>query len=136
MVGLAQGAHDLALKYLHERRQFGQRIADFQGVQFQYAEVSLYLFCYFDFQLATQIEASRLLVYNAAAMRKEVEKEAELREEFVKVASMAKLHASRTAQTVTSACVDLLGGAGFTTDFLAEKFYRDSKIGTIYEGTS
>lgn len=87
-------------------------------------------------QLATEIEASRLLVYNAARLKSDVEQDPNLKNEFVKMASMAKLHSSRTAQIVSSACVDLLGGAGFTTAYLAEKFYRDAKIGSIYEGTS
>lgn len=69
-------------------------------------------------------------------MKSDAERDLSLVPEFVKIAAMAKLHASRTAQTVASACIDMMGGAGFTTDFLAEKFYRDSKIGTIYEGTS
>ena len=117
MVGTAQGALDHTLAYVQEREQFGQPIAAFQGVQFQLAE------------LATDIEASRLLVYNAARLK-------DAGEDFVIPAAMAKLHSSRTAQRVTSMCIDLYGGYGFTREYPVEKFYRDSKIGTIYEGTT
>jgi len=117
MVGLAQGAFDAAMPYLHQRKQFGARIADFQGMQFQYARAR------------TDIEAARLLVYNAARL-----KEAGM--PFVQEAAMAKLYASETAASVSSQCIDWLGGVGFTKAFVAEKFYRDAKIGTIYEGTS
>lgn len=117
MVGLAQGAFDYALSYMCERRQFGTPIADFQGVQFQYARAQM------------EIEAARVLVYNAARLK-------ESGKPFVQEAAMAKLKASEVAQSVASQCIDWLGGVGFTKEFLAEKFYRDSKIGTIYEGTS
>ncbi len=117
MVGTAQGALDHTLAYVQEREQFGQPIAAFQGVQFQLAE------------LATDIEASRLLVYNAARLK-------DAGEDFLIPAAMAKLHSSRTAQRVTSMCIDLYGGYGFTREYPVEKFYRDSKIGTIYEGTT
>ncbi|HET9947536.1 MAG TPA: acyl-CoA dehydrogenase [Longimicrobiales bacterium] len=117
MVGLAQGALDHTLRYAGERRQFGQPIQSFQGVQFQLAD------------LATQIEAARLLVYNAARLKT-------AGEAFLAPAAMAKLFASETAQRVASACIDLHGGYGFTTDYPVEKLYRDAKIGTIYEGTS
>ncbi len=117
MVGTAQGALDHTLRYVREREQFGRPIGKFQGVQFQLAEV------------ATDLEASRLLVYNAARLR-------DSGEDFVVPAAMAKLHSSRMAQRVTSLCIDLHGGYGFTREYPVEKFFRDSKIGTIYEGTT
>lgn len=117
MVGLAQGALDHTLRYVQEREQFGRPIADFQAVQFQLAE------------MATDIEAARLLVYNAARLK-------DAGEDFLMPAAMAKLFASRTAQEVSSLCVDLHGGYGFTREYPVEKLYRDSKIGTIYEGTT
>ncbi|KAI0223992.1 hypothetical protein L0F63_001083 [Massospora cicadina] len=117
MVGLAQGVFDLTLPYLFERKQFGDKIGNFQGMQHQYA------------QAATEIEASRLLTYNAARLRDE-------NQSFVYQATMAKLYASQTAQKVSSQCIDWMGGVGFTREYPIEKFYRDSKIGTIYEGTS
>ena len=117
MIGLAQGAIDHTKRYLKEREQFGKPITDFQGVQFQLAEA------------ATELEASRLLVYNAARLKDQDE-------DFLVPAAMAKLHSSRMAQRVTSLCVDLFGGYGFTTEYPIEKLYRDSKIGTIYEGTT
>ena len=117
MVGLAQGAFDAAMVYMGERKQFGQPINSFQGLQFQYA------------QLATEIEAARLLVYNAARL-----KDAGL--PFLKQAAMAKLYTSQIAEKVASKCVEFHGGVGFTKEFPAEKFYRDAKIGSIYEGTS
>ncbi len=117
MVGLAQGALDHTLRYVQERAQFGRPIGEFQGVQFQIAE------------MATDIEASRLLVYNAARL-----KDAE--EDFLMAAAQAKLFASEVAQRVASTCIDLHGGYGFTKEYPVEKYYRDAKIGTIYEGTS
>ena len=117
MVGTAQGALDHTLRYVREREQFGRAIGDFQGVQFQLADA------------ATELEASRLLVYNAARLK-------DAGEDFLVPAAMAKLHSSRMAQKVTSLCIDLYGGYGFTTEYPVEKFYRDSKIGTIYEGTT
>jgi len=117
MIGLAQGALDHTVKYVQEREQFGRSIGSFQAVQFQLAE------------MATEIEAARLLVYNAARLKKEGEP-------FVVNAAMAKLHASEMAQKVASMCIDLHGGYGFTTEYPVEKLYRDAKIGTIYEGTS
>lgn len=117
MIGIAQGAFDAALAYLHEREQFGKKIADFQGVQFQYA------------RLATEIEAARLLVYNAARL-----KDAKL--PFVKQAAMAKLYASEVAERSASLSLEFFGGVGFTREYPAEKYYRDAKIGKIYEGTS
>lgn len=117
MIGLAQGAIDAAMKYMIDRKQFGKRLVDFQGMQFQFA------------QLATEVEAARLLVYNAARL-----KDAGL--PFLKEAAMAKLYTSQVAERVASKCVEFHGGVGFTTEFPAEKFYRDAKIGSIYEGTS
>ena len=117
MVGLAQGALDRTLPYLHERKQFGARIADFQGVQHQIA------------QLATELEAARLLVYNAARLK-------ESGAPLVQEAAMAKLYSSQVAERVASKCVELLGGVGFTRSYGVEKLYRDAKIGAIYEGTS
>jgi alkylation response protein AidB-like acyl-CoA dehydrogenase len=117
MLGLAQGAHDAALKYVKEREQFGKSLASFQGVQFQIG------------QMATDIEAARLMVYNAARL-----KDAGL--EFVKEAAMAKHFASKVAEEVASLAVELHGGYGFIKEFPVEKFYRDAKIGKIYEGTT
>jgi alkylation response protein AidB-like acyl-CoA dehydrogenase len=117
MLGIAQGAFDYAMGYIQERKQFGRAIAEFQGVQFQYA------------RMAMEIEAARLLVYNAARL-----KDAGL--PFLKEAAMAKLAASEVAERSASLAVELLGGAGFTKDYPVEKFYRDAKIGKIYEGTS
>ncbi len=117
MVGLAQGALDHTVKYVKEREQFGQPIAEFQGVQFQLA------------QMATQIEAARLMVYNAARLK-------DAGKDFVNPAAMAKLFSAQIAQEVASAAVDLFGGYGFTREYPVEKLYRDAKIGSIYEGTS
>ncbi|ANB12204.1 acyl-CoA dehydrogenase, mitochondrial precursor [Sugiyamaella lignohabitans] len=118
MTGLAQGAFNRATDYIfNDRKQFNKLIGEFQGVQFQVA------------QAATDIEASRLLLYNAARLKEEGKP-------FVKEAAMAKLYASQMAQRVSSAAVDWMGGVGFTREDILEKFYRDSKIGTIYEGTT
>ena len=117
MCGLARGAWEYAAKYAQERKQFGKSISDFQGIQFQLA------------QMATEIEAARLMVYNAARM-----KDAGMN--FVKEAAMAKLFCSQVAERVTSLCVEIYGGYGFTKDYPVEKYWRDSKIGKIYEGTS
>ena len=117
MVGLAQGALDAALNYTKERVQFGKAIADFQGVQFILA------------QAATDLEAARLMVYNAARAK-------DAGVNFIKQAAMAKLMASKVAQRVSSEMLDLFGGYGFTKEYPIEKLYRDSKIGTIYEGTT
>lgn len=117
MVGIARGALEAALSYTAEREQFGKPINQFQGVQFQLAE------------MATQLEAARLLVYNAARM-----KDAGL--SFVKEAAIAKLYSSRAAERISSLAIELYGGYGFVTDYPVEKFWRDSKIGAIYEGTS
>jgi butyryl-CoA dehydrogenase len=117
MIGNAQGALDAAVAYLKERKQFGKALAEFQGIQFQVA------------QAATELEAARLMVYNATRM-----KEAGL--DIAVTGAMAKLYASQVCQQVTSLAVELLGGAGYTKDYPVEKFYRDAKIGAIYEGTS
>ena len=117
MLGLAEGAFDYALRYIHEREQFGKPIADFQGVQFQYA------------RMAMEIEAARLLVYEAARLK-------DAGKDFVKQAAMAKLFASEVAERSASLAIELLGGVGFTRDYPVEKLYRDAKIGKIYEGTS
>lgn len=117
MLGLAQGALDHTTRYVQEREQFGRRIGDFQGVQFQLA------------QMRTELEAVRLMVYNAARL-----KDAGL--PFIPEAAMAKLFSSQVAQRIASTCIDLYGGYGFTKEYPVEKLYRDSKIGTIYEGTS
>ncbi len=117
MLGIAQGAFDAALAYVQERRQFGKAIADFQAVQFQLARA------------ATEIEAARLLVYNAARLK-------DGGQAFVREAAMAKLYASEVAERTASLAVDLYGGVGFTKEYPAEKYYRDAKIGKIYEGTS
>ncbi len=117
MLGLAQGAFDGALKYSKEREQFGKPLADFQGLQFQMSE------------MATEIEASRLMVYNAARL-----KDAGL--PFVKEAAMAKYFVSEVAERVASKALEVYGGYGFIKEFPAEKFYRDAKIGKLYEGTS
>jgi len=105
------------VKYVQEREQFGRPIGQFQGVQFQLAE------------MATQIEAARLLVYNAARLK-------DSGEDFLMQAAQAKLYSSEIAQKVASKCIDLYGGYGFTREYPVEKYYRDAKIGTIYEGTS
>jgi butyryl-CoA dehydrogenase/short/branched chain acyl-CoA dehydrogenase len=117
MTGLAQGALDQAIAYAKQRKQFGKPIADFQGVQFDLAE------------MATDVEASRLLVYNGARLR-------DAGMPFVTEAAMAKYFASQVAETVASRAVETFGGVGFTKDYPVEKFYRDAKIGRIYEGTS
>src|SRR5438067_7862083 len=117
MCGVARGAWEYAAKYAQERKQFGKAIADFQAVQFQLA------------QMATEIEAARLMVYNAARM-----KDAGMN--FVKEAAMTKLFCSQVAEHVTSLAVEIYGGYGFTKDYPVEKYFRDAKIGKIYEGTS
>lgn len=117
MAGVARGAWEYACHYAKERKQFGKTISDFQSIQFQLA------------QMATEIEAARLMVYNAARM-----KDAGMN--FVKEAAMAKLFSSQVAERVTSLAVEIYGGYGFTKDYPVEKYWRDSKIGKIYEGTS
>jgi alkylation response protein AidB-like acyl-CoA dehydrogenase len=117
MVGVARGAWEYAAKYSQERKQFGKAIAEYQGIQFQIA------------QMATEIEAARLMVYNAARM-----KDAAM--PFVREAAMAKLFSSQVAERVTSLAIEIYGGYGFTKDYPVEKYWRDAKIGKIYEGTS
>jgi len=117
MIGLTQGALDHAVAYTKERKQFGKAIADFQGVQFQLG------------QAATELEAARLLVYNAARLR-------DARRPFLKEAAMCKLFSSQVAERVTSLAVQLYGGYGYVKDYPVEKLFRDAKIGQIYEGTS
>ena len=117
MAGVARGAWEYAARYAQERKQFGKSIADFQGIQFQLA------------QMATEIEAARMMVYNSARM-----KDAGMN--FVKEAAMTKLFCSQVAERVTSLAVEIYGGYGFTKDYPVEKYFRDSKIGKIYEGTS
>lgn len=117
MVGLARGAFEFAMPYIMQRQQFGQPVASFQGMQFQYARAAM------------EIETARLLVYEAALLKQNGM-------DFVKSAAMAKLHASEVANRVSTSCIEWLGGVGFTKEYQAEKFYRDSIIGKIYEGTS
>src|ERR687893_3175112 len=117
MIGIARGALEHALRYTTERQQFGNAINQFQGVQFQLAE------------MATELEAARLMVYNAARM-----KDAGIN--FVKEAAMAKLYSSRVAERGSSQAIELYGGYGYVKDYPVEKYWRDSKIGAIYEGTS
>ena len=118
MSGLAMGAFEKATGYcFNDRKQFGQYIGDFQGMQFQFA------------QAAVEIEASRLLIYNAARLK-------EKGVPFTKEAAYAKLYASQVAGNVASKAVEWVGGVGFTREETLEKFYRDAKIGAIYEGTS
>ena len=117
MIGVAGGALAAAVAYVKERQQFGRPLADFQAIQFQLAQV------------ATELEAARLMVYNAARLR-------DAGQDIVKEGAMAKLFSSQVCERVTSLCVELFGGYGYTKDFPVEKFYRDAKIGTIYEGTS
>jgi alkylation response protein AidB-like acyl-CoA dehydrogenase len=117
MVGVAQGALEGAVSYARERKQFGQPIANYQGVQFEIA------------RMATDLEAARLLVYNAARLRM-------AGRPFAKEAAMAKFFASEMAERVCSQSLEIYGGYGYTKEFPAEKYYRDAKIGKIYEGTS
>src|SRR5574338_556573 len=117
MVGVARGALDAATAYVKERKQFGKAIAEFQGVQFQLA------------QMATALEAVRIMVYNAARLK-------DAGQPFAQEAAMAKLFSSQTADRITSHCLELFGGYGYSKEYPVEKYYRDAKIGTIYEGTS
>jgi alkylation response protein AidB-like acyl-CoA dehydrogenase len=117
MVGIAQGAYDAALFYIKGREQFGQSIARFQGVQFQVSEMRV------------QLEAARVLVYNAARLK-------DAGQEFLKEAAIAKYFASKATEQICSTAIDLFGGNGFTKEYPVEKYYRDAKIGQIYEGTS
>jgi butyryl-CoA dehydrogenase len=117
MIGVAQGALGAAMAYLKERKQFNKPLSEFQGIQFQVA------------QAATETEAARLMVYNAARLK-------EAGEDIAVAGAMAKLLSSQVAEKVTSLSLELFGGYGYTKDYPAEKFYRDAKIGKIYEGTS
>src|SRR5689334_13072364 len=117
MVGLAQGALDHTVAYTRERKQFGKAIAEFQAVKHQIARA------------AADLEAARLLVYNAARLR-------DAGQPFLTEAAMAKLFSSETAERVASLAVNLHGGNGFVKEYPVEKLYRDAKIGQIYEGTS
>jgi short/branched chain acyl-CoA dehydrogenase len=117
MIGIARGALEYAIAYSKERRQFGKPISEFQGVQFQIA------------QAATQLEAARLMVYNAARLK-------DAGKPFLREAAMAKLFSSEVCEHVTSLAVEIFGGNGYTKEYPVEKFWRDSKIGKIYEGTS
>ncbi len=117
MIGIAQGAYEAALGYVQGREQFGKSLSSFQGIQFQLAE------------MRTELEAAKLMVYNAARLK-------DSKQDFIKEAAMAKLFASQAAEKITSMAIDLYGGNGFTTEYPVEKFWRDAKIGQIYEGTS
>ena len=117
MVGIAQGALDATLAYVQERKQFGKTIGEFQGVQFQLA------------RMATDVETARLLVYNAARIKM-------AGQNFLKEAAMAKFYSSEVAERVASMAIDLFGGNGYVKEYPVEKFYRDAKIGKIYEGTT
>ena len=117
MLGLAQGAMECATRYAQERKQFGKPIAEFQGIQFQLAQMHI------------EVEAARLLVYNAARLK-------DAGADFIKEAAMAKYFASQAAEHVASVAVEVYGGYGFVKDYPVEKYYRDAKIGKIYEGTS
>jgi alkylation response protein AidB-like acyl-CoA dehydrogenase len=117
MIGVAQGALAAAAEYVKERQQFGKPLAEFQAIQFQLA------------QARAEVEAARLMVYNAARLK-------DAGQDIALEGAMAKLFSSQVAERVTSQCVELFGGYGYTKDFPVEKFYRDAKIGTIYEGTS
>jgi len=117
MIGIGQASLDAALSYTKERKQFGQAIADFQGVQFQLA------------RMATELEMARLLVYNAARLKED-------NQPFLKEAAMAKYYSSEVAENLSSMAIDLYGGYGYVKEYPVEKYFRDSKIGKIYEGTS
>jgi alkylation response protein AidB-like acyl-CoA dehydrogenase len=117
MIGCAQGAYDIALPYMMERKQFGQAIGTFQAMQHQFAEV------------AVEIEAAKLLTYNAARLKEEGKP-------FVMEAAMAKWLAAKVAEKSSSYAVEWMGGNGFVRETGVEKFYRDAKIGSIYEGTN
>ena len=117
MVGISQGAYEATLKYIKTREQFGKSIGQFQGVQFQLA------------QMRIELEAARLMVYNAARLK-------DAGEDFIESAAMAKYYSSKVAEKISSMAIDLFGGNGFTKEYPVEKFWRDAKIGQIYEGTS
>ncbi|MCG8372858.1 MAG: acyl-CoA dehydrogenase [Balneolales bacterium] len=117
MVGIAQGAFDSALDYIKQRKQFGKALSEFQGMQFQLS------------RMATDIETARLLVYNAARLK-------EAGQPFLKEAAMAKFYSSEVAESVASQAIDMYGGNGYVKEYPVEKYYRDAKIGKIYEGTT
>ncbi|HEY6138436.1 MAG TPA: acyl-CoA dehydrogenase [Thermoanaerobaculia bacterium] len=117
MIGVARGALEHAISYVKERKQFGTRISEFQGVQFQIADA------------ATELEAARLMVYNAARLK-------DAKQPFLREAAMAKLFSSNACEKITSLAVQLFGGNGYTKEYPVEKYWRDSKVGQIYEGTS
>jgi short-chain 2-methylacyl-CoA dehydrogenase len=117
MVGLAEGVYEQTMPYLFQREAFGQQIGRFQGMKFSYA------------QAAVDIEAARLLMYNAARLK-------DAGQPFIREACMAKVYASQVAERVASQSIEWVGGVGFTKEFPQEKFFRDSKIGSIYEGTT
>ena len=117
MIGLAQGAFEAALAYVKERKQFGQAVSENQGIQFQLA------------RMATDIEMARLLVYNSARLKM-------AGKNFLKEAAMAKFYSSEVAERVSSMAIDLFGGNGYVKEYPVEKYYRDAKIGKIYEGTT
>jgi alkylation response protein AidB-like acyl-CoA dehydrogenase len=117
MIGVAEGALSITISYLSERKQFGKSLSEFQGVQFQVA------------QAATELEAARLMVYNASRLK-------DAGRDIAREGAMAKLFSSQVCERVTSLCVELFGGYGYTKDYPVEKYYRDAKIGAIYEGTS
>ncbi|HEV8661480.1 MAG TPA: acyl-CoA dehydrogenase [Thermoanaerobaculia bacterium] len=117
MIGVARGALEHAIAYTKERKQFGKTVSEFQAVQFQIAEA------------ATELEAARLMVYNAARLK-------DAKKPFLREAAMAKLFSSHVAEKITSLAVQLFGGNGYTKEYPVEKFWRDSKVGQIYEGTS
>jgi alkylation response protein AidB-like acyl-CoA dehydrogenase len=117
MLGVARGALEHAIAYVKERKQFGQKISEFQAVQFQIADA------------ATELEAARLMVYNAARLK-------DAKQPFLREAAMAKLFSSNACEKITSLAVQLFGGNGYTKEYPVEKYWRDSKVGQIYEGTS
>ncbi len=117
MIGLAQGAFEAALAYVKERKQFGHAVSENQGIQFQLA------------RMATDIETARLLVYNSARLKM-------AGKNFLKEAAMAKFYSSEVAERVSSMAIDLFGGNGYVKEYPVEKYYRDAKIGKIYEGTT
>ena len=143
MLGIAEGCFEQTIPYLKTRKQFGKHIMDFQveipfscfHLRWRFVLVARSILILFQSiqhqvaQIALEIEAARLLVYNAARLK-------EADQAYVKEAAMAKLQASRVAERTASMCIEWLGGVGFTKQFPAEKFYRDSKVGAIYEGTS
>ncbi len=116
-LGIAQAALEASLQYVKERKQFGQSISTFQGIQWKLAN------------MATQIEAARLLIYQAASVR-------QAKGNSTKFASMAKMFASDVAMKMTTEAVQILGGYGYTKDFPVERYFRDAKITQIYEGTN